>query len=366
MTHAGVAGRTWHWLPALMIAAAVVMTPLLFIGGPDYFAPRSLRLAWDFGHVLLFACIGGLLGRARSGARTPVALLWLLAGAAALAVALGTGIEWLQRFAAGRESSGADVWRDLSGVLLGVALFARTRSGVATRLRLAVLACATLAIVFTGLVPLVRALADEAEARSAFPVLADFETTWQAERFTAVQPPRIVDSPAGPNTTRVLRVELYPANYSGFTLKHFPRDWRGFRTLSFEVYREPNGPARITCRINDRAHETDNRFTDRYNERFELQPGWNRVLIDLEEVRKAPAGRSMSLDDVTGVGCFATALQDRQRLYLDNWALESAITPVETGGSKAGGAAARAPANDYRPLVGIVDTRCRARPAEFV
>lgn len=303
-----------HVLIALW-AVVIALVPLLFLGGPDYFSPRSFRCAWQFGHVILFACAGSLLALNAWWQQRGLAVLLC----SALLAGLGAGIliEWLQQFAAGRESSASDVRLDVLGALLGAAWFAlpSVRREVFARYSI-LLAVIGIITVLDG-VPLLAAVVDEAYARRDFPVLADFETPFQPGRWSAPAALAVMPAPDG-RRGHVMAVQLEPAQYAGFALKHFARDWSGYQTLTFEIFRHGNQPMTLSCRINDIAHETDNRFEDRFNRRFDLQTGWTRIEIPLSEVRAAPLDREMNLAEIAALGCFLIDLREPEQLFIDN------------------------------------------------
>jgi hypothetical protein len=163
--------------------------------------------------------------------------------------------------------------------------------------------------------PLAVALLDEYAMRRSFPVLADFSTPFELGRWESPFPMSVVSVPWGVDGVYALKVELQPADYAGFKLRYFNGDWRGFRTLSVRIFNPALVAQELTCRINDLRHETDNRFTDRYNGRFMLARGWSRIEMPLEAVRKAPKDREMDMARVTGLGCF-TAHAEVERVLI--------------------------------------------------
>jgi hypothetical protein len=79
----------------------------------------------------------------------------------------------------------------------------------------------------------------------------------------------------------------------------------------------------IAFRIHDRRHEKgEQRFQDRYNGFFRLPSGWNEIRIDLSDVARAPAGRTMDLGEIRAVSLFAMKLPRPRTMYLDFVRLE--------------------------------------------
>jgi hypothetical protein len=60
------------------------------------------------------------------------------------------------------------------------------------------------------------------------------------------------------------------------------------------------------------------RFQDRFNRRYTIQPGWNRIHIPLLDAQQAPEGRAMDLSAVMAVGLFATRLERPRTVFLDD------------------------------------------------
>jgi hypothetical protein len=111
--------------------------------------------------------------------------------------------------------------------------------------------------------------------------------------------------------------------YSGVALVYFPRDWRGYHFLSLEALNPSSEEIDITCRIHDLRHEEgEQRYEDRFNKAFRLRSGWNHFRVDLEEVARAPAGRTLDLGTIRAVGIFATRLSTPRTIFLDHIRLE--------------------------------------------
>ncbi|HPC47581.1 MAG TPA: succinyl-CoA synthetase subunit beta, partial [Deltaproteobacteria bacterium] len=111
----------------------------------------------------------------------------------------------------------------------------------------------------------------------------------------------------------------------GATLDFPPRDWRGFESLAFDAYLEGTTPLPVTVRINDLEH--NEQYSDRYNRTFTLKPGANRVVIDLHEVERSPAGRRMDMGRIALVCLFSYQLKEPRTVYLDNVRLGNVKAP---------------------------------------
>ena len=297
---------------------AAVMAAFLFIGGPGYYSPRSFARAWDLGHIALFFLLTELLLQLwrQQGRNHSAGIVWWTLTATLLVGAL---VELLQsRF--GRLPDAGDVARDLLGTLLALAF--RRQPAAGEKLwprRLGQIAA--LLMLGAALVPPARALLDEYRAAAAFPLLGSFETAAELDRWTG-----------DASTARVgevyrdgkmsLEIALTTATYSGVHLKYFPRDWRGYDALQFSVFNPGRAPLALTCRVHDRAHIANGQhYSDRFNRRLTIRPGWNDLAIPLEDIRLAPDGRVMDLSRIGGVGLFGVRLFAPAVVYLDRMRL---------------------------------------------
>jgi len=186
--------------------------------------------------------------------------------------------------------------------------------------RVARTVAATLLLV--ACLPLAVALSDEGIARFQFPVLSDFETPFEAGRWNG-DARFSVDRSVARHGKASLRVDMDTSLYSGVALVYFPRNWRGYHFLTMDVRNPSPEEVDITCRIHDLRHEEgEQRFEDRYNKLFHLRSGWNQIRIGLEEVARAPVGRTLDLGTIRVVGIFATKLPTPRTIFLDHIHLE--------------------------------------------
>jgi len=118
-----------------------------------------------------------------------------------------------------------------------------------------------------------------------------------------------------------LRADLSPGEYPGVSLSYPPRDWRGYRTLVFDVFLDKAADMPLTVRINDLKH--NEQYDDRYNGRFLLHPGENTILVDLGEVEHAPKGRSMDMGNISVLCMFSYNLKSPRTVYFDNFRLQN-------------------------------------------
>ena len=300
-------------LRRLLWAGIAIGCVLLFVKEPGPEQHRLWQEFWDLGHLFLFGGVGLFASERYLRQRPWLSLFKLLLGTAFI----GWIIEVIQGMT-GRDYSLEDVAADTLGMALGLAIggfraLSKPRWGYAL---LAILLLGGLAV---KVKPTVYSAVDAIAAARQFPVLADFSgfaPHLQRDRFTSISAWLKVD--AG-----VLEVNLLPGDFPGFGLDDFPNDWRGWHVLVIDIVNPASAPLAITCRIHDAQHAArGNLFADRFNGRFILQPGENRLRIDLQAVEHAPAGRLLDMSEVRAPACFTHHLDRPQTLLLRSMVLE--------------------------------------------
>ncbi len=222
----------------------------------------------------------------------------------------------------GRDASFGDILRDLLGGMITLTWFHPSSSEL-SREALRAMRVLMASFLFAAVVPLSIALCDEWIARAQFPLLSDFETPFEGSRWYR-NDSTAVDRSVARHGKASLRVEMDTSPYSGASLVYFPGDWTGYGFLRFAVFNPSPEEMKITCRIHDRKHEAgEQRYEDRFNKRIILRKGWNDLRIDLGEVARAPAGRSMNLGEICLVGLVAVNLPEARTIYVDDVRLEN-------------------------------------------
>ena len=289
--------------------------PFFFIGGPGYHAERSFKSAWDLGHVLFFFLATRLFllvaAKRQKTKQRPFFFLQVFVSA----LGLGILIELAQKALGGRSVDGWDVYRDLLGC---AGAYTVSELFPVINRRFVLPAIGIMLLVTTASWPLVRSLVDENIARRQFPVLADFETPFEQNRFIPGSRLRRVEKVAAHGRFS-LRVQLTTATYSGASLFYFPHDWRGYTTLNFSVYNPDKQELPLHCRIHDVHHRQHGmRFSDRFHQLFALHPGWNRCQVSLADVRTAPRTRLMDMAHIESFAFFVVRQRKGHIIYVDN------------------------------------------------
>jgi hypothetical protein len=302
-----------------LLLVAVVCVVFLFFGGPDLMPSRSFKLAWDLGHIAAFAVWTLLLMRtwpwlasAPFGREVMVVMLFCLVA--------GGSVEVLQGLT-GRYPAWADMGRNAIGCLLALFFLFPKRLSLARCWR-RLLQAVILALLLMTLFPVTRALVDEWRAWRQFPVLADFETPFELERWSG-HAGLSVDETIAHSGRASLRVDLNTDLYSGPALRYFPGNWQGWKRISFNIYNPDTEPIRLVCKINDRRHDVSGyRYEDRFNRSILIKSGWNRIPVSMRDVENAPIDRKMDLTHLTEFNLFAVSLPVPRTIFLDSLMLE--------------------------------------------
>jgi hypothetical protein len=165
---------------------------------------------------------------------------------------------------------------------------------------------------------------DEALAKHQFPLLSGFEhqtelTRWASKETLVRSTDRATEGKYS------LKFAILPEGYSSISIMDFPANWKSYRWLQFDIW-SASSQLPITVRIHDRAHvEGAQLYPDRFNQRYTLLNGWNRISIDLQKVKISTKGRMLNLEEVWGFGLFSHDLGTREVVYLDQLTLKAEI-----------------------------------------
>lgn len=286
----------------------------LFIDGPDWYSPLPVQKAWDLGHILLFF-IGGILFLTDFRRYFKDTFLWHLLIVVVFTLILGLLTEMIQvRFH--RDPDMGDLIRDLLGGCTAVFFFSpRRRDLPAIGLR-SFKFVLIIAVVLEAW-PLIRALSDAWIAARQFPLLCDFETPFEVDRWYA-EWPLSLDKTTVRHGEKSLQVQFTSEKYSTISLRHFPSDWSGYTGFHFSIFNGESDTLLLTCRINDYRHYSSaQNYNDRFNRRLRLPPGWNDFDIPVSDIIEAPAARNMEIQDIDLISFFSTGLTEPKMAYLD-------------------------------------------------
>jgi hypothetical protein len=310
----------------LGVGGAALVAVQVMVRGPS----NSLLWADAFnaGHAPLYGLVAlAILGLLRTaGIRSGNAGIRTYVLAFTITVAAGIAAECIQLLGLGDAGPG-DVARDALGAaafLLGASTFDRElacrwrRFPPAIRLLLGAL---LLGLAFAPLAETALALL---RRDAAFPMICDFGDSWES-KFVLPQEADLqrVPPPAGwmrDPSDRVGSLAFHEGTYPGVAIRSLHRDWTGYQTLVFEAYSELQKPVELVLSIHDIGHDTQ--YGDRFNRDLSIEPGSNRIAIELKDLQSAPRGRQMDLSRMCGLVLFAAHPSEPFVLYLDAIRLE--------------------------------------------
>ena len=299
---------------ALLTVIAVVCFVLFFIGGPDYYSPRSYKCFWDLGHILFFSILSYLilLNWPKSLDTTFLRQSFFVIF---IVICLGGLIELAQTGSI-RTPDIMDLIRDIIGCLVALSFWAPARKTI-SKARLKIWQAISVILVAMAFLPLITAILDEITALKQFPVLADFESRFEMDRWTG-DADFSIDHETYYHGKASLKVELNTSLYSGVGLKYFPENWQHYNELQLSIFNPDSEPIKLTCRIHDRQHTRGPQlYEDRFNRKFSVSSGWNLIKIQLKEIENAPGKRKMTLNQIQGLGIFAISLSKPRTVYVD-------------------------------------------------
>lgn len=308
--------RTWSVALWSTLLLGVLLAGALFEPRDDTLLRKALL---DAAHAPL------------GGALAYLSLQWILAWeersaptrrdqllALAAAVLSGLLFEILQLFLS-RDADVVDLWRDTLGSMAFLLLAWATRRrkrpapGAGKRLLAGGTAVVLLAVAGVSAARVARAVV---QRDAAFPVLCEPGASW-LRPFLALQhvdweltprPPAWAESRPGKQSASVARVTFHRGPFPGFALRETAPDWRGYATLSLEVYSSLHAPIDVVLRIDDARH--DGTFGDRFNQSLTVVPGGQTFRIPIETIRLAPATRQMDMRHIRRLVIFAIETQE--------------------------------------------------------
>jgi len=306
----------------------VILLWVLLTGRP----PRSTMLwheIYNLGHIPLFGLFAVLvleISRASLG-RFLVAPLAHYGIALGATVVVSVATELLQLNMPGRQAEFQDALHNIIGGLCFLALRACLDTALwqpdGSRMRrwVAVGASLTLLVSFW---PLANLGWHYGMRAAAFPVLVDFDSRWQRPFLSS---PRAgldkMKAPAGwtqRKNQKIVAIKFMAAPWPGVSMHEPYPDWSGFNTLRFDVYSELSKPVDLILRIDDISH--NNQHRDRFNRTFSVQPGLNQIAVPLSDIRNAPSGRDLDLQEITQMILFSRRPEEPFTLYLSEIWLE--------------------------------------------
>ncbi len=303
-------------LVGLIVIITIAVSFLLFSDfGKSH--SRIIDEIMNLGHIPLFGVISLFILWILHHGKGPYIKKKYYVAAGIVTLILGFLTEYIQLFIPNRDFQ----WGDILADTVGVAIFLVFAYPFPQHTKVRkVFRAAALILALVMLYPLARASVDTWNRVHAFPTLGSFETSLEIDRWNNIESEISRAKAHATKGTYSLKVLLLPGVYPGISLNDPTRDWRGYQSLAFEAYLEGSAPLALVLRVNDREH--NNEYSDRFNRSIQLDPGQNRISVNLEDIMQAPRGRIMDMSDIVNVCLFSYRLRKTCTVYFDNFRLE--------------------------------------------
>jgi VanZ family protein len=298
----------------LWLSTLTILFLLFFIGGPSYYSSPVYKEFWNIGHIIFFALSTYLLIRLFK--EKPLRFIIFISFSYCLI--LGSSIELLQS-KIGRSMDLHDLYRDILGSLLALTfLFYQRNKKNGSNQKYLSLLLLSFVLIALDQKQLVQAIHVNLQARNSFPILGDFESSNELKQWSGKG--LSLSSKHVLTGLFSMEVELSATTkYSGFTLKHMPKNWEGYSYLLINIYNPDESSLKIKAKITDYEHDLNaQRFNNRYNNNYTLLAGqWNTIKIKLEDIKNSPKNRKLNLTEMSQLGLFTSSLKENKIIYLD-------------------------------------------------
>jgi hypothetical protein len=120
-----------------------------------------------------------------------------------------------------------------------------------------------------------------------------------------------------------LQLVLTHSDTPGVAVVEPSPDWRGYRSLKFDIVNPESSPLRLILRIHDRWH--DQEPSDRFNRGYVIEARTRGTIeVALTDIASSPRTRKLDLANVAGVGLFepTESAVPGEKFYLVNLRLE--------------------------------------------
>lgn len=232
-------------------------------------------------------------------------------------VLMTTGLigEFLQKFA-GRSPSWGDVLANSAGLIAGLCWIGSRKCPAPFNRPLVATAIGIILAISAN--PLLE-IWDSIERIRSFPALASFERTREIRNWIGHNANAQISNDWSSDGEHSLSVRLHQSRYPGAALIHLSRDWSEFRQLQFDVMNPNKQDLKLIVKIQDQQHsDTGFDYHDRYHQEIEIGPcQQSNVVVDLEEVKDAPASRQMDMTQINMIDIFAVDVSSPLTFYVD-------------------------------------------------
>ena len=277
---------------------------------------RTFQQLWNFGHIILFVGISYFFySKFINKLGLPIFSEFLLIICCAFII--GYGIEVIQTYT-GRDKSNYDVLLDTIGGMIAFLLFSHRWLDSKAPIKYGFVLIISISTLI-ALYPMYENIADSISQREEFPVLLSNANNNERTRFNNYNVDiKLVQDKINSKSNNLLKVNFKKSKYPTLNLKQINSNWSGFKYFSFSIFNPSNSKSRIILRIHDKNHKQSGfQFKDRFNHRLNLLTGWNKIRINLTEIKKSPFGREMDMEHINGLMFFMVNVSESKILYFD-------------------------------------------------
>lgn len=286
-----------HHLHAVLLLAVVGVFFLLLSTSIDS-DDRLIIEINNFGHIILFGVFAiGLRYWIKATQQQHIrsaGMQYLLTFLATTGIATFT--EVLQVFGP-RSADGIDMLRNVLGITAFLGCYALFDDKLQRVYRLSGVSKAACLVVLLivpalALVPVAKAARIEYRKYAQLPVLLNFDEDWEYSLVTRLHANIYTLGEAGRHTGWA-RAQFQPHKFASLLFKDFKRNWSAYSKLHIELDSEAQRAETLGLLVFD--HDYHHEWEDGYRQDVVLQPGANKITIDLHDVEQGAQNRKLGL-----------------------------------------------------------------------
>jgi VanZ family protein len=285
-----------------LLFVVLITTTIILLGIKLPGESRLIFSLQDSGHFLIFTLL--TLVTLWSTDKVKKRSIWLVM---TLILSFGILIEFVQHLI-GRDPSLYDVLMDLLGIIAGVVLYlGLIRRSLSPYLAMIILVLLTLSA-FSQPMQWLYVYQLRAEQ---FPNLVNLDSYFSRQLLEGsgggeiypIPLPKDQGIPADLGTDSCVYVSLVKGRWPGVDMQEPEPDWRDYKTLEVGIYSDQVEDMTLVLRVHDQDH--NRKYSDRFNRRLPVQPGYNHFSLPLSEIAQGPKGRTMDMGAISDVMIFA-------------------------------------------------------------
>lgn len=167
------------------------------------------------------------------------------------------------------------------------------------------------------LFPIYQAILIQLKIHQTFPILSVFNEKielkkWKGDNISLTRNTTPYSSEYSLQATM-----LASRKYNPVTLKHFSKNWSGFKSLEINVELDSKRPIELCVRITDIQHDiSDQKYDDRYQQCFKLSTKNNTFMIPIGDIQNAPLKRQLDINHISEVTLFSRNLTINRNIYI--------------------------------------------------